>query len=93
MPVAYHSRASSIVPSGTKIHRPNGQRLPTRSSSLSLSPASLSSAPVFGPTEQLDFEAELGALIGTGNDLGRPIPVDEAEQHVFGMVLLNDWSG
>ncbi|GAV07067.1 hypothetical protein RvY_16949-2 [Ramazzottius varieornatus] len=80
MPVAYHSRASSIIPSGTAIRRPNGQRL------------SSTGIVTFGPTEQLDFEVELGALIGRGNDLGRPIPVDDAEKHVFGMVLLNDWS-
>jgi fumarylacetoacetase len=81
LPVAYHGRASSIVASGTDIHRPPGQ---TRADGAEL--------PAFGPTRALDFELELGTFIGPGNPLGLPIPVAEAAQHLFGMVLVNDWS-
>lgn len=81
LPVAYHGRASSIVISGTDIIRPKGQ---TKNDDESL--------PVFGPTKLLDFELETGFFIGRGNNLGEPIPVNGAANHIFGMVLVNDWS-
>ncbi|SIR52429.1 fumarylacetoacetate hydrolase [Peribacillus simplex] len=81
LPIGYHGRASSIVPSGTHVRRPSGQRKPTGAD-----------YPVFGPSIQLDFELEMGWFIGTGNPLGEPIPVNQAENHVFGLVLVNDWS-
>ena len=81
LPVGYHGRASSIVPSGTKIRRPFGQRSPKDAEQ-----------PVFSPSVQLDFELEIGWFIGPGNDHGEPIPVNKAEDHVFGLVLVNDWS-
>src|SRR5262249_31801283 len=81
LPVAYHGRASSIVVSGVDVHRPCGQ-----------TKADDAAAPTFGPSRNLDFELELGMLMGPGNDLGRPIPVAEAPEHVFGLVLVNDWS-
>ncbi len=81
LPVAYHGRASSIVTSGTPVRRPLGQ---TR--------AEGASAPCFGPSRQLDFELEVGFLVGPGSQLGQPVPVDEALEHVFGLVLVNDWS-
>jgi fumarylacetoacetase len=81
LPVGYHGRASSIVPSGTDVRRPQGQmKLPDQLS------------PVFGPSRQLDFELEMGWFIGTGNSQGSVIPVERAEAHIFGMVLVNDWS-
>ncbi|GAB3642350.1 fumarylacetoacetase [Spirosoma arcticum] len=80
MPVAYHGRASSIVVSGTPIRRPNGQRLGP------------DNQPVFGPSRALDFELELGLIIGKSNPLGEPVPVDEAEDYIFGVTLFNDWS-
>ncbi|CAN5631181.1 fumarylacetoacetase [soil metagenome] len=79
MPVAYHGRASSIVVSGTPIRRPNGQFM--QAGALS-----------FGPSQSLDFELELGLIIGKSNPLGEPIPVDEAESYIFGVTLFNDWS-
>jgi len=81
LPVAYHGRASSVVVSGTDFHRPKGQ-----------SKADDAPAPSLGPSRLLDFELEMGLFIGPGNDLGRPIPVTEAEAHIFGLVLVNDWS-
>ena len=81
MPIAYHGRASSVVISGTDIRRPQGQRMPDGAEQ-----------PVFGPSRALDFELEMGFFIGPGNRLGEPIPIDQAWQHVFGMVLVNDWS-
>lgn len=81
LPVAYHGRASSVVVSGTDVHRPKGQYKPANAA-----------APLFGPTRSLDFELEVGCFIGPGNALGRPIPVGEAADHIFGMVLVNDWS-
>jgi fumarylacetoacetase len=81
LPVAYHGRASSVVVSGTDIRRPRGQ---TR--------ADDAPAPTFGPSRSLDFELELGAFIGPGNQLGAPIPVGSALEHTCGMVLVNDWS-
>jgi fumarylacetoacetase len=81
VPIGYHGRASSLVPSGTPIRRPRGQsKLPD------------ADAPVFGPTRSLDYEAEIGFFIGPGNALGTPIPVSEAEDHIFGFCLVNDWS-
>lgn len=81
LPVGYHGRASSIVLSGTPIRRPRGQ-----------TKADDADAPSFGPTKTLDFELETGFFIGPGNPLGRPIPIDDADEHTFGMVLVNDWS-
>ena len=81
LPVAYHGRASSIVVSGTDIHRPCGQ-----------TKKDADPDPTFGPTRMLDFELETGFFIGAGNLLGQRIPVDRARQHIFGMVLVNDWS-
>ena len=80
LPVAYHGRASSIVLSGT-VKRPRGQtKLPD------------SALPVFGPSRSLDFELETAFFIGPANELGQPIPIERAEDHIFGMVLMNDWS-
>lgn len=81
LPVGYHGRASSVVLSGTSIRRPVGQTKPKDADT-----------PVFGPCRQLDFELEMGCFIGIGNNRGEPISVKEAEEHVFGMVLVNDWS-
>lgn len=81
LPVAYHGRASSVVVSGTDVRRPLGQ-----------TKADDADAPTFGPSRSLDFELELGLLIGQGNDLGQPISTAKAPEHVFGMVLVNDWS-
>ncbi len=81
LPVAYHGRASSVVVSGTDFHRPLGQTNPDDAP-----------APSFGPSQWLDFELEVGFFIGPGNALGEPIPVDRAAEHIFGMVLVNDWS-
>ena len=81
VPIAYHGRASSIGVSGQRFPRPKGQRLPPGAT-----------APVFGPTQRLDYELELGVYVGTGNPQGHAIPVAEAEAHVFGLCQLNDWS-
>ncbi|MGB3590341.1 MAG: fumarylacetoacetase [Nonlabens sp.] len=81
MPVAYHGRSSSIVPSGIPIHRPQGQTIPAGSDQ-----------PVFGPSKLVDFELEMAFITTDANNLGQPIPVDEAEKYIFGMVLFNDWS-
>lgn len=81
LPVAYHGRSSSIVVSGTDLHRPQGQ-----------TKADNADAPTFGPSKAVDFELEIGFFIGPGNELGRPIPIDHAAEHIFGMVLVNDWS-
>jgi fumarylacetoacetase len=81
LPVAYHGRASSVVVSGTDLHRPLGQTRPDDAA-----------PPVFGPSRAVDFELEMGALIGVGNELGRPIAIERAAEHVFGMLLVNDWS-
>lgn len=81
VPIGYHGRASSIVPSGTAIRRPQGQ--------VAANPAG---PPTFAPTARLDYELEVGAVIGRGNALGAPIPLAEAEQHLAGLVLVNDWS-
>lgn len=81
IPVGYHGRASSIVVSGTPLHRPKGQQLPKDATQ-----------PVYGPSKLLDFELEMAFAIGQGNALGQPIPVANAEDHIFGMMLFNDWS-
>jgi fumarylacetoacetase len=81
VPIGYHGRASSLVPSGTPIRRPRGQsKLPDVD------------APVFGPTRSLDYEAEIGFFVGPGNAMGAPIPIAAAESHIFGFCLVNDWS-
>ena len=81
LPVAYHGRASSVVISGTEIIRPKGQTKPADSNN-----------PVFGPSKLFDFELEMGFFIGQGNSLGEPISADKAFEHIFGIVLVNDWS-
>jgi len=81
IPIGYHGRASSVVISGTPIVRPNGQAM-----------GAGAAAPGYGPCQRLDYEAELGFVIGPGNALGRAIPIARAIDHVFGVVLLNDWS-
>jgi fumarylacetoacetase len=81
VPIGYHGRSSSIVVSGTPVRRPSGQ---TKDESTP--------APAFGPSKRLDYEMELGMLIGPGNSLGEPIPVENALEHVFGFCLVNDWS-
>jgi fumarylacetoacetase len=79
VPIGYHGRASSIVPHGTAIRRPKGQTAGAEQ-------------PGFGPSQRLDLELELGFLVGRGNALGAPIPIGEAEEHLFGVTLFNDWS-
>lgn len=81
IPVGYHGRSSSIVVSGTKIRRPVGQTMPQGATQ-----------PVFGPCKLLDFEVEMGFITTDTNKLGDAVPVEEARNHIFGMVLLNDWS-
>lgn len=81
MPIGYHGRSSSIVASGTAIRRPSGQTV-----------SNDAGPPTFGPCKLMDYELEVGALIGPGNALGESIAVDQALEHVFGLVLLNDWS-
>jgi len=81
VPIGYHGRASSIVVSGTEIRRPCGQTRPANATE-----------PTFGPSRLLDYELEVGVFIGPGNALGERIPIAEAEDHVFGFCLLNDWS-
>ena len=82
LPVGYHGRASSVVVSGTPVQRPRGQ----------LPPAESGGAPGFGPSQRLDIELELGFVTGPGNALGTAIPTSAAAEHVFGFVLVNDWS-
>jgi fumarylacetoacetase len=81
VPIGYHGRASSIIPSGEGVHRPSGQ---TRDDSRAL--------PVFGPSRRLDYELEVGVIIGRGNALGAPIPIASADTHIAGLCLVNDWS-
>ncbi|XP_031559131.1 fumarylacetoacetase-like [Actinia tenebrosa] len=81
LPVGYHGRASSVVVSGTPVRRPSGQ---TR--------ADDTKPPVFGPCKLLDFEMEMAFFVGPANNLGEPISIDKAQDHIFGMVLMNDWS-
>ena len=81
LPVAYQGRANSIVVSGTPVRRPSGQYCPAGQD-----------APVFGPTQQLDFELETAFVVGQGTRPGDAVPIDAAEDHIFGLVLFNDWS-
>ncbi|MCR9182995.1 MAG: fumarylacetoacetase [Flavobacteriaceae bacterium] len=81
IPVGYHGRSSSIIPSGINVRRPNGQTLPAGTDK-----------PVFGPSKLVDFELEMAFITTDANDLGEPIPIDEAEDYIFGLVLFNDWS-
>ena len=81
LPVAYHGRASSVVISGTPIRRPTGQILPEPGK-----------PPVFSECKKLDFELELGCFVCKGNKMGEPVDVNEAETHLFGVVMMNDWS-
>ena len=81
VPIGYHGRASSVVASGTLVRRPSGQLK---------DPAA--DAPTFGPTKLLDYECEVGWFVGRGNELGSPIPLADAESHIFGLCLVNDWS-
>jgi fumarylacetoacetase len=81
VPIAYHGRASSLVPSGTPVARPSGQVKDAKAD-----------APTFGPSRALDYEMEVGFVVGSGNGLGAPVPVAEAESHLFGLCLVNDWS-
>jgi len=81
VPIGYHGRASSLVVSGTNFKRPRGQLMPPGAAQ-----------PTVGPSKRLDFELELGVYIGPGNALGEPIRIDQAEAHVFGLCVLNDWS-
>ena len=80
LPIAYHGRSSSIVPTGQRFRRPHGQM------------KGPGERPVYGPTQRLEFELELGVIIGPGNTLGEPVTMEEAEAQLFGMVMLNDWS-
>jgi fumarylacetoacetase len=81
VPIGYHGRASSIVPSGTSVRRPQGQIKPQGTAD-----------PVYGPSRSLDYEMEVGCFVGPGNELGDPIPIGRAEEHIFGLCLVNDWS-
>jgi fumarylacetoacetase len=81
VPIGYHGRASSIVISGTDVRRPQGQTKPASATE-----------PTFGASRSLDYELEVGIFVGPGNSLGNPIAIDQAEQHIFGLCLLNDWS-
>ena len=83
LPVGYHGRASSVVVSGTPIHRPHGQV----GNATAKNPK-----PVFTPSRRLDFELELGAFLCKANKMGQPVPIKEAEENIFGLVLMNDWS-
>ncbi|MFX0591346.1 fumarylacetoacetase [Melissospora conviva] len=79
LPIGYHGRAGTVVVSGTPITRPRGQRATPQ-------------GPVFGPSVRLDIEAEVGFVVGVGSELGQPVPVGSFADHVFGVVLVNDWS-
>ncbi|WP_159024061.1 fumarylacetoacetase [Formosa sp. L2A11] len=81
IPIGYHGRSSSIIPSGIPIHRPQGQTLPPDAET-----------PLFGPSKFVDFELEMAFITTDANDFGEPIPVNEAEEYIFGLVLFNDWS-
>ncbi|HEX5492787.1 MAG TPA: fumarylacetoacetase [Candidatus Udaeobacter sp.] len=81
LPVAYHGRASSIIPSGADVRRPSGQTKPADAP-----------RPSFGPSKSLDYELEMAFLIGPGNSLGDPVPIGRATDHIFGLLLMNDWS-
>ncbi|HET8753291.1 MAG TPA: fumarylacetoacetase [Salinimicrobium sp.] len=81
IPVGYHGRSSSIIPSGIPVHRPQGQTLPPGAEE-----------PVFGPSQRVDFELEMAFITTDANSLGEPIPIQEAEDYIFGLVIFNDWS-
>lgn len=81
VPIGYHGRASSVMPSGTRIRRPSGQ-----------TKADTAAEPTFEPSKMLDYEAELAVVVGEGNRPGEPIDIAHAHDHLFGMCLLNDWS-
>ncbi len=81
VPIGYHGRASSIVVSGTEIKRPHGQNR-----------SDAEAPPVFIPCKNLDYEMEVGFFVGQGNEMGTSIPIGEAEEHIFGLCLVNDWS-
>jgi fumarylacetoacetase len=81
LPIGYHGRAGTVVVGGTDIRRPHGQRV-----------AAPGGPPTFGPSLRLDVELELGFVIGKGSRLGEPVPVERALEHVFGVLLVNDWS-
>jgi fumarylacetoacetase len=81
LPVAYHGRASSVVVSGMDVRRPSGQ-----------TKAPDATEPTFGPSKSFDYELEMAFLVGPGNSLGEPVPIDSATDHIFGLVLMNDWS-
>jgi fumarylacetoacetase len=81
VPIGYHGRASSVVLSGSDVSRPSGQTL-----------SSGALTPTFGPSQMLDYEAEIGFFVGKGNELGNPIGIEDAEEHLFGVCLVNDWS-
>src|SRR5262249_49602383 len=79
IPIGYHGRASSVVVSGTPVRRPNGQRKGD-------------GEPTVGPSRSMDYELELGVIVGRPNELGEPVPMAQAEEHLWGVCLLNDWS-
>jgi fumarylacetoacetase len=81
VPIGYHGRASSIIPTGTPVRRPHGQIKDPGAQS-----------PVFAPSQALDYEMEVGCFVGRGNMLGQPVPLEAAEEHLFGLCLVNDWS-
>jgi fumarylacetoacetase len=81
LPIGYHGRAGTVVVSGTDVVRPSGQRKPPDAE-----------APTFGPTQKLDIELELGFVVGTPSTIGTPVPIADALDHIFGAVLVNDWS-
>ena len=81
MPIGYHGRSGTVVVSGTPVRRPNGQRK-----------APSETEPAYGPSRRMDFEAEVGFVIGTGSELGTPVSVSDFGEHVFGVFLVNDWS-
>lgn len=81
LPIGYHGRASSVVVSGTAVRRPSGQAR-----------EDANAPPTFGPSRRLDYELEIGAVVGRGNQLGQAIPITSAEEHLWGLCLLNDWS-
>jgi fumarylacetoacetase len=81
VPIGYHGRASSLLPSGAEVRRPSGQ-----------SRNDPDAPPTFGPSRRLDYELEVGAFIARGNELGEPIPMEDAESRIFGLAIVNDWS-
>jgi fumarylacetoacetase len=81
LPIGYHGRAGTVQVSGTPVVRPSGQRK-----------APTDDAPTFGPSQRLDIEAEVGFVVGTPSELGRPVPLSAFPEHVFGVCLVNDWS-